>query len=233
MTELMYADPGTYSGRDEDDALDEDDEIVFMARFVGEKNVGMTLPEGVVDGIMEELEVVDPMTNSSLGFMYLFLSDGSLHQDAGNPLVEYVFNLTATDDSGSNDYFDVYNFGASLGGYADYSISNKENSHFRSQHYERHFAENWNSDNVKIFSGDASGESLMAHQEFQFSLKTCGRCTFTFTHGGTGFIANKVGPVRHIGPEADINSLNRLRGILLVAVNIRIIPLCEQYLFNR
>ena len=136
----MFADPGTYSGRDEDDALDEDDEIVFMARFVGEKNDGTTFPEGVVDGIMEELEVVDPMTSSSLGFMYLFLSDGSLNQDAGNPLVEYVFNLTATDDSGSNDYFDVYNFGASLNGFADYSISNKENSHFRSQHYERHFA---------------------------------------------------------------------------------------------
>ena len=34
----MYADPNTYSGVDEDETLDMDDEIVFMARFLGEKN---------------------------------------------------------------------------------------------------------------------------------------------------------------------------------------------------
>merc|ERR1712179_304052 len=169
MINLMYAEPNTYSGVDEDETLDMDDEIVFMARFLGDKNEDVIFPDGVLEGIVEELEVVDPVSSSSLGFMYLFLSDGSLDQAAGNPLVEYFFNLTATTDSGSNDYFDVYNFGASLPGFTDYEIENSENSYFKSSHYQRHFSENWNSDSVRIFSGDNSGtitqrESVMYEQ---------------------------------------------------------------------
>merc|ERR1712215_190319 len=110
MTTLMYADPGTYSGMDEDDSLDSDDEIVFMARFLGEKSEELIFPEGVTEDIIEEVEVIDPMTESTLGLMYLFLSDGSLHQDAGNPLIQYTFNLTTINSNGSNDSFDVYNF---------------------------------------------------------------------------------------------------------------------------
>ena len=45
---------------------------------------------------MEELEVIDPVSDSSLGYMYLFLSDGSPDQSAGSPLLEYFFNLTTT-----------------------------------------------------------------------------------------------------------------------------------------
>jgi len=206
MKNLMYADPSTYSGVDEDETLDMDDEIVFMARFLGDKNEDLIFPDGVLEGIVEELEVVDPLSSSSLGFMYLFLSDGSLDQAAGNPLVEYFFNLTATTDSGSNDYFDVYNFGASLPGFTDYEIENSENSYFKSSHYQRHFSENWNSDSVRIFSGDSSAEDLMARQEFQFGYNTCGRCVFTFKHGGTGFIVNKVGPVRAIRSWVGANS---------------------------
>ena len=168
MESLMYADAGTYSGVDEDDALDMDDEIVFMARFLGEKNTDLNNPEGVVEGIMEELEVIDPVSDSSLGYMYLFLSDGSLDQSAGSPLVEYVFNLTTTNTNGSNDYFDVYNFGASLPSWTDYNITNKEDSYFQSEYYRRHFAENWNSDSVHIFARDSTGENLMARQEFHF-----------------------------------------------------------------
>jgi len=206
MESLMYTDPDTYSGADEDDTLDMDDEIVFMARFLGEKNENFIFPEGVLSANMEELEVVDPLSNSSIGFMYLFVSDGSLDQAAGNPLVEYVFNLTATTESGSNDYFDVYNFGASMSSWTDYEIKNSEDSFFKSKHYQRHFAENWNSDSVRIFSGDSSSEDLMARQEFQFGVNTCGRCVYTFKHGGTGFIVNKAGPVRAIRSWVGANS---------------------------
>jgi len=205
MKNLMYADAGTFSGVDEDDTLDLDDEIVFMARFLGDKNTELVIPEGVVEGIMEELEVIDPVSDASLGYMYLFLSDGSLDQAAGNPLVEYVFNLTTTNSNGSNDYFDVYNFGASLPG-TDANIANPEDSYFQSQYYRRHFAENWNSDSVNIFAGDSTGEDLMARQEFQFGLDTCGRCVWTFRRGGTGFIVNKAGPVRAIRSWVGANS---------------------------
>ena len=162
MKSLIDADAGTYSGVDKDDALDMDDEIVFMARFLGEKHNNLNNPEGVLEGIMEELEEIDPVSDSSLGYMYLFLSDGSLDQ---------------------SDYFDVYNFGASLPSLTDYNISNKEDSYFQSQHYRRHFVENWNSENVDIFAGDSTAEGLMARQKFQFGKDTCGRCVFTFKHG--------------------------------------------------
>merc|ERR1712123_563722 len=65
MRKLMYADAGTFSGSDEDATLDLDDEIVFMARFLGEKNEDMIYPTGVVvdEDIREELEVIDPVSN--------------------------------------------------------------------------------------------------------------------------------------------------------------------------
>ena len=105
MMSLMYADVETYSGVDEEDALDMDDEIVLMARFLGEENTDFNNPEGVVEVIKEELVVIDPVSDSLLGYMYLFLSDGSLDQSTGSPLVEYVFNLTSTNTNGSNEYF--------------------------------------------------------------------------------------------------------------------------------
>ncbi len=50
-TGLVYADPNTYSGADEDDTFDEDDELVFMARHLGVRYDGNDLegdlPEGV------------------------------------------------------------------------------------------------------------------------------------------------------------------------------------------
>ena len=46
----------------------------------------------------------------------------------------------------------------------------------------------------------------MARQEFQFGKDTCGRCVFTFKHGGTGFIVNKAGPVRAIRSWVGANS---------------------------
>jgi len=200
MTTLVYADPSTFSGKDEDDALDEDDEIVFMARFLGEKNEKLIFPEGAVENTMEEVEVIDPITDSTLGFMYLFLSDGSLKQDAGNPLIKYTFNLTTVTENGSNDYFDVYDFGENN------DASNPENTHFESQSYQRHFAENWNSDDVKIWAGDSTGESLMAHQDFQFLKDSCGRCVFSFMWGATAFIVNKEGPVRALRSWVGANS---------------------------
>jgi len=46
----------------------------------------------------------------------------------------------------------------------------------------------------------------MAHQDFQFTTNNCGRCVSSFTHGATGFIANKEGPVRAIRSWVGANS---------------------------
>jgi len=206
MNFLVYSDPNTYSGSDEDPSLDEDDEIVFMAKDVGTQFNGKESPEGVVADIIEELEVIDPINEEVLGYMYLFISDGSLDQGAGTSRIEYNFNLTKTDENGSNNYFDVYDFDGNEIDWTDHVILNPEDSYFQSQYYQRHFAFNWNSDNVKIFAGESTGEDLMAHQDFQFSTSSCGRCVYTFGLGYTGFIANKAGPVRAIRSWVGANS---------------------------
>ena len=47
---------------------------------------------------------MDPDTEEVIGFVYIFLSDGSLEQGAGEQRVHYSFNLTA------GDYMDNYDF---------------------------------------------------------------------------------------------------------------------------
>lgn len=205
-TEVVYADAGTYSGPDQDALLDEDDEIVLMAKEVGEEEMGESYPEGVLDQVKIKLEVLDDTVKGSLGFVYLFVSDGSLEQGAGAQDVYYKFKLTATNEEGSNDYFDVYNFGASHIGFEDDSVENKEDSFFESKFYRRHFVENWNYDALNIFSGNSTGEDIMAHQDFQFIMFDCSRSVNSFTHGGTAFIANKMGPVRAIRSWVGANS---------------------------
>jgi len=206
MTEIVYADDGTYSGKDEDESLDEDDEIVFMAKEVGEEEMEGGYPDGVLEGIKLKLEVLDDTIKETLGFVYIFVSDVSLDQAAGAQEIYYEFKLLATNEEGSNNYFDVYNFGASHNGFTDDSVENKEDSFFESKFYRRHFAENWNYDGLNIFAGNSTGEDLMAHQDFQFILFDCGRSVHSFTHGGTAFIANKNGPVRAIRSWVGANS---------------------------
>ena len=87
-----------------------------------------------------------------------------------------------------------------------YKVLISINSYFQSQHYQRHFAENWNFDSVHIFAGDSTGENLMARQEFHFGKDTFGRYVFTFKHSGTGFIVKEARPVRAIQSWVGANS---------------------------
>jgi len=206
MTDIVYADENTLSGPDEDTSLDQDDEIVFMAKNVGDLEVDGSYPDGVLEGVRETVEVIDDAIGTTLGFVYLFVSDGSLDQSAGYDAVTYVFNLTTTNEAGSNHYLDVYNLGASLPDFTDYSVENKEDSYFSSKFYKRHFSENWNYDGLNIYAGDSTGEDMMAHQDFQFSVSSCTRSADSFSHGGTAFIVNKDGPVRAIRSFVGANS---------------------------
>lgn len=165
----MYADTSTYSGPDENPMIDEDDELVFMARHLGDqKPGGAVFPAGTkpVKKLLNEnyvlhlqlklfqdfeleLEIMDPLTGSTIGFLYIYENDGSLQQDANNRLVDYQFNLTKTDENGSNNYFDVYMHNCSMGAHGgeyecrDTESMNPEDTWFKSDFYERHFAENW------------------------------------------------------------------------------------------
>lgn len=88
-----------------------------------------------------------------VGSVFLFLSDEQesgqpfLRQDAGQRLVNYSFNLTTIDaQTGSNNYFDVYKIicdeFSGLHACKD-KVMNPEDSWFMSDHYQRHYAENW------------------------------------------------------------------------------------------
>jgi hypothetical protein len=50
-TELVYADPLTWSGPDEDASFDTDDEFVFMARHLGQRYDGADIASDLPDGV--------------------------------------------------------------------------------------------------------------------------------------------------------------------------------------
>ena len=97
------------------------------------------------------MEIADPLEgDQTIGFLYVYLSDGSLNGDAGAPLVQYELNLLKRDGQGSYNYFDVYKNDCDLPeeetGYTcdeDILSMNPEDSWFISPYYERHFAHNW------------------------------------------------------------------------------------------
>ena len=214
---LVYADINTYSGGDDDRSFDENDELAFMAKDLGVKcdSRCSELSSGLIPpGLLPtpaEIEVFDPWQNRIHGYLYLYIQySGDYDQDAGKDYVHYNFYLNKTGEKGTHDYFDAYNLHCSVpdGRYEcqDPYPLNPEDSRFNSSFYERHWAQNWHGDEMKIFAGNATGEDMLAIQEFQFFLNDCGRCTESFMDGQTAFIANIDGPVRAIRSWVGANS---------------------------
>ena len=210
---LVYADPHTFSGPDEKPEFDEDDELVFMARHLGKRWIDSSLPENVLNNSFVEIEVTE--AEDILGYIYLFKSEkddngtAKLSPDAGHNLVEYELNFLPRDGSESFSYKDDYKFDCEerLWNPPAYNwtnhdcldpIMNPEDSWFKSPFYERHFQENWYSDQVKIKAGTANGQNFWGVEEFQLLQYLCDRNVYTFTHGPTAFIASKIGPIRAI-----------------------------------
>ncbi len=170
-TDLVYADPNTLSGPDEDPLFDENDELVFMARYLGPqvpKSTKIFPPNTIqVDPInffhagnrqikigfnkeeMYEVRIVDPENfDNTVGFVYFFiLEEADVKTGMEEDLVSYNFQLSKkSNDTGSSEYKDVYKF--TCDHFEDIhecydDVMNPEDSWFRSAHYERHFSENW------------------------------------------------------------------------------------------
>ena len=145
-TELVYADPKTFSGADEDPNFDGDDELVFMARHLGVKadpksrhGMNSRLDKPVVEIAVGNRDTV-------IGYVYVFIEESN---DFNEKLVDYEFKLTKEDsNTGSHDYFDVYNYHCptwqSIHTCKDeVDEMNPEDTWFRSPHYHRHFSQNW------------------------------------------------------------------------------------------
>ena len=84
-------------------ALDDDDEVVFMASDAGaQAPVGATQPAGATDS--QAILIVDPLDPLTLRYVYLFRKPGGSSFDASNGYVSYVR------DANADEYIDRNSF---------------------------------------------------------------------------------------------------------------------------
>jgi len=191
ITTMAYADAGTWSGADPDSTFDTNDELVFMAKDVGNRVPTLiSLPSGVLKDLALEVLVTDPLAGP-IGYVYLFLNAGALSQGAGKDYVSYTFNLL------SGDYFATYELGEG---------PNPENSEVNSAFYRQHFSDRWIRDEINIFAGGATGVDVLDRHKEMFAPGACNRTEDTFSNGEGAFLTNRDGPVRAIRSYEGANS---------------------------
>lgn len=191
ITTLAYADPDTYCGADTDPTFDADDELVFMARDAGDHaGVGAGLPSGIAGTTGVEIKIRDPL-DAGLGYVYLFVSDGSLTPDAGQDYIAYTFNLLA---------------GSYIPNYDTSNGPNPEDSVVTSAYYGMHFSDRWIRDETSVLAGGATGVDILDRHKDLFYPGVCGRSEDTFSDGEGAFFVNKDGPVRALRSYMGANS---------------------------
>ena len=191
----FYTDPNTYMGPDTDPMLDDNDEVVFMARDTGNKAVDIADPQGIVPGSRAEVRVSDPLDGAT-GYIYLFLSAGGLDPSAGQSYVDYQFRLQ------SGDYRETF---------APEGV-NLESSSASSEYYERTFTSRWLTEVLRITAPGASGMDILDRRKIRLQpTGATGLCFEPETEAGGealegAFVANKSGPVRGIRSHVGFRS---------------------------
>ena len=201
ITGLFYTDTTTFMGADPEPTLDDDDELVFMARDAGDRAGVWSEPAGVVAGSGVELELAD---GGDQAWVYLFeREDAGLDPGAGEDYVSYDFALENGVDYLSN--YDLY--GYNCGGFdAVCDPSMTEDSTIQGATYSRHFSARWVGDELRITAGDASGVDILDLDQARFSPLSCGRHVLTFSTAEGAYITNKDGPVRALRSYIGANS---------------------------
>lgn len=191
VLELQYADPGTFVGADDDPTFDADDELVFMVEDGGgrPRPDARTEPAGVVPGSGVEVRFDDPLGHDETGWVYLFISDGTLDPAAGVDYVDYDFELVG------GDYRSSYR--RAVG-------PNPETSTAATARYAVTFPDRWFETGWRIHDG--SGVEILEANQNQFALGACGRSNVTFAAAEGAFVANVDGPVRAIRSYVGANS---------------------------
>jgi len=192
----FYTDPNTFMGPDTDPMLDDNDEVVFMARDTGDQVLEIADPPGVVPGSGTEVRVSDPLDGAT-GYIYLFLSAGGLDPSAGQSYVDYQFRLQ------SGDYRETF---------APEGI-NLESSTASSEYYERTFTSRWLTEVLRITAPGASGVDILDRRKIRLRPDGgTGLCSYEpGTEAGAeeeegAFVANKSGPVRGIRSHVGFRS---------------------------
>jgi len=181
---LFYADAKTHIGADTNANFDDDDELVFMAKDIGDERLGTAYPSGTMAGSLCELIVKEPLNgNAILGYVYLFVQNGSLDQAAGANYIIYNFTY---ENNYLNDYIEC----------PPSQNSNLESSTISTDNYELGFSERWTEDVFKIKVGDDT-DILDRHQLF-INPGSCNSTEDRFSNEEGAHIAAIDGPVRAI-----------------------------------
>ena len=146
-------------------------------------------PNGVVAGSGRAIAIVDPLGNPT-GYIYLFLTDGTLSPAAGKNYADYTYRLT------SGNYKQTYNTGG----------NNPETSTGVTSRYRVGFKDRWIHDETRITVGTATGVDILDRHKVAFAPGVCSRSTDTFSAGGGAIIASIDGPVRAIRSVLGANS---------------------------
>ncbi|MEM9848238.1 MAG: T9SS type A sorting domain-containing protein [Bacteroidota bacterium] len=198
---LFYADTTTFIGADTLPNFDEDDELVFMARDLGEQATELENPDGVLDIRPCEISIYDSLDNTHAGYLYLFLQDGSLDQADKVKYVDYDFVFfpnggTTAGSSVKEDYIVCYNE----------SNFNTENSTVKTAFYELGFSARWKEDMLKITTEGSTGEDILDVHQGTLDLERCARTTTTYSRN-RGVIVNAINrPIRSIRAVMGSNS---------------------------
>lgn len=176
---MQYNDPNTFTGADTNPQFDGDDELVFMAFDAGGKASGPE-PAGVIAGSGLEVHITDPL-DSGEGYVYLFLTDGSLAPGAGQQYVNYTFNVI-----GCSNYLSCYDIGG----------ANPENSTVITSAYSLHFSEMWVHDGMQITVGGSTGTDFLDRQRIALAPNSGYRNEDTFSNSRGCFIVSRGGPIR-------------------------------------
>ncbi len=205
----FYTDPNTYMGPDTDPMLDDNDEVVFMARDTGNIASAIADPLGVIAGSRAEVRVSDPLDGTT-GFVYLFQSAGGLDPSAGQSYFDYQFKLQ------SGNYLETFDLmgpcpqeflpdggirplecDPELAGMVNFELSTAS-----SEYYERTFTSRWLTEVLRITAPGASGVDILDRRKFRFQnppMQLCDSGTEASAEELEGaFVANKSGPVRGI-----------------------------------
>ncbi|MCI5058225.1 MAG: hypothetical protein MRY83_19095 [Flavobacteriales bacterium] len=187
----VYTDTGTHTGPDTDPTIDANDELVFMYKDAMVQNNNGLLPQNVLAQPIVEIEITDPITQSSKYFYLFKRSNNAIQQGAGVSYTNYNFNLIG--GSYKNDF--------------DHAKGpNPEITVLSTPYYETAFSDRWQRDDIIIKNGVSNPVDILDREKMQFYPGYCNRSELTFCLDEGAFITNKTGAIRTIRHYIGANS---------------------------
>lgn len=210
----FYADVNTHVGADPNPIFDANDELVFLAKDLGQQGNGNYTGLGVVSSSVCKVAFTDPLDNTEK-YLYFFRQSGSLAQDAGQDYVSYNFQFTNSADNfatvfDETDYIDRYDI-CGFGTDRD----NPETSTISTDYYEISFSDRTYEDGLKIKDNSVAGQDILDMIEATSNLEKSVRNIRTYAEARGNMVNIIDGPIRAIRSHMGTNSgiYNQLIGI--------------------